>query len=161
MSIGDFQESLSQAMLVGTMLVGRLGVPCVGLDVWLRTDHRSQRRSLVCALCLQYNSPTRVSTGTLSYHVATCGDLSRLRGIHFCERAADFKCFGSEPQISLTGAESAPRPASGSPSQKTAGIAAPSFNAQALCYSTLLRQFQASSERWRRLSRTTTSAARR
>ena len=27
MSIGDFPESLSQAMLVGTMLVGRLGVP--------------------------------------------------------------------------------------------------------------------------------------
>ena len=26
MSIGDFPESLSQAMLVGTMLVGRLGV---------------------------------------------------------------------------------------------------------------------------------------
>ena len=26
MSIGDFQGSLSQAMLVGTMLVGRLGV---------------------------------------------------------------------------------------------------------------------------------------
>ena len=26
MSIGDFQESLSQAMLVGTMLVGGLGV---------------------------------------------------------------------------------------------------------------------------------------
>ena len=26
MAIGDFPESLSQAMLVGTMLVGRLGV---------------------------------------------------------------------------------------------------------------------------------------
>ena len=26
MSIGNFQDSLSQAMLVGTMLVGRLGV---------------------------------------------------------------------------------------------------------------------------------------
>ena len=28
MSTGDFLESLSQAMLVGTMLVGRLGVLC-------------------------------------------------------------------------------------------------------------------------------------
>ena len=28
-SIGDFLESLSQAMLVGVMLVGRLGVPCL------------------------------------------------------------------------------------------------------------------------------------
>ena len=27
MSIGDFPESLNQAMLVGTMLVGRLGLP--------------------------------------------------------------------------------------------------------------------------------------
>ena len=27
MSIGDFPESLNQAILVGTMLVGRLGVP--------------------------------------------------------------------------------------------------------------------------------------
>ena len=27
MSIGDFPDSLSQAMLVGIMLVGRLGVP--------------------------------------------------------------------------------------------------------------------------------------
>ena len=30
MSIGDFRESLSQAMLVGTMLVGRLDVLGVG-----------------------------------------------------------------------------------------------------------------------------------
>ena len=29
MSIGDFPESLSQAMLVGIMLVGGLGVPSV------------------------------------------------------------------------------------------------------------------------------------
>ena len=29
MSIGDFPEDLSQAMLVGIMLVGRLGVQCV------------------------------------------------------------------------------------------------------------------------------------
>ena len=28
MSIGDFPESLTQAILVGTMLVGRLGVSC-------------------------------------------------------------------------------------------------------------------------------------
>ena len=32
MSIGDFLESLSQAMLVGIMLVGRLGVLCVVSD---------------------------------------------------------------------------------------------------------------------------------
>ena len=31
MSIGDFLESLSQAMLVGTMLIGRLGVRPVHL----------------------------------------------------------------------------------------------------------------------------------
>ena len=30
MSIGNFPESLSQAMLVGVMLVGRLGVPFRG-----------------------------------------------------------------------------------------------------------------------------------
>ena len=36
MSIRDFPESLSQAMLVGIMLVGRLGVAGVGLPVgWL------------------------------------------------------------------------------------------------------------------------------
>ena len=34
MSIWDFPESLSQAMLVGTMLVGRLGV------IWIISSNR-------------------------------------------------------------------------------------------------------------------------
>ena len=33
MSIGDLPESLSQAMLVGTMLVGRLGVHVIGYSL--------------------------------------------------------------------------------------------------------------------------------
>ena len=33
MCIGDLPESLSQAMLVGTMLVGRLGVHVIGYSL--------------------------------------------------------------------------------------------------------------------------------
>ena len=54
---GDFPESLSQAMLVGVMLVGRLGVPGGPNAVWARVD---QRQALVKECVLHHKGSSQV-----------------------------------------------------------------------------------------------------
>ena len=66
MSIGDLPENLSQAMLVGTMLVGRLGVGLAqGSPTWIK---RKQHITCMEATDFYFYIPTSLNSIFLSFY---------------------------------------------------------------------------------------------
>ena len=76
MSIGDFPESLSHAMLVGTMLVGGLGVPVPVKKTPLRRRRTLGKVSL---------KNTKSGAGE-EFLLLFCRAEARAKGVFFCSQ---------------------------------------------------------------------------